>query len=140
MLDRILIFLAIVAIGVTLYRVYTARRLRHATQSAPADPLLADAPRGVPTVVYFTAPTCAPCQLQVTPMLRRLQAEYGDGLHIVRVDATQDPDAASRWGVLTVPTTFVFDADGQARAAYNGVFTEHQIKRELGLSSDSQAA
>lgn len=140
MLDRVLIFLAIVAVGVTLYRVYTVRRLRHATQSAPADPLLIDAPRGVPTLVYFTSPTCAPCQIHVTPMLRRIKDAYGDALHIVRVDVTQDPDAASRWGVMTVPTTFVFDANGQARAAHNGVFTEQQITRELGLLPDAHAA
>lgn len=65
-------------------------------------------------------------------MLRQLQAEMGaGGLHIVRVDATEDVEAADRWGVYSVPTVFVLDSKHQPRGVYHGGVTPDVLKQAL---------
>jgi len=129
MLERVAITVVLIVVGFVAYRVFTRWQIRQAAAQA-SDPLLSGAPR-VPTVVYFTTPTCGPCQTQQTPTLNLLKTEMGDGLHIVRVDAEADPDAASRWGVMTVPTVFILNPDGTPRKVYNGVVNASTLKDDL---------
>lgn len=131
MIERLLIMLLLIGAGVLIYRLLTRRQLNRVAQTALSDPLLAEVKSGTPTIVYFTTPTCAPCKFQQTPILQRLQTELGEHLRVIRVDATQDPDAATRWGVMTVPTTFVLDRQMQPRSVYNGVVDAETLKREL---------
>lgn len=131
MIERALIMLLLVGAGLLVYNLLTRRQLDRAAQTAPGDPLLADVKLGIPTIVYFTTPTCAPCKFQQTPILQHLQTELGEHLRVIRVDATEDPDAATRWGVMTVPTTFVLDRRMQPRSVYNGVVDADTLKREL---------
>lgn len=133
MLERALIAVVLIAVGVLVYRLVVCWQLRRcADLAANVDPLLAGRKDHVPTIVYFTTPTCAPCRLQQTPVLNQLQAELGEnGLQLIRVDATQDPDAARRWGVLTVPTTFVLDKNGHPAKVHNGVVALETLRQEL---------
>lgn len=131
MIERLLIMLLLIGAGVLIYRLLTRRQLNRVAQTALSDPLLAEVKSGTPTIVYFTTPSCAPCKFQQTPILQRLQTELGEHLRVIRVDATQDPDAATRWGVMTVPTTFVLDRQMQPRSVYNGVVDAETLKREL---------
>lgn len=134
MLERLLIAAALLALGFVVYRVIAARQVSKAASTATTDPLLADVPSGVATLVYFTTPTCLPCKTQQTPNLERLKADLGDRLHVVRVDATEDPAAADRWGVFSVPTTFVLGSDGTPRIVHNGVVSPERLKQDLGLA------
>lgn len=131
MIERIIIALVLLIVGFIICRLYTQRQLRRASNNAPTDPILRGLAPGIATIVYFTTPTCAPCRLQQTPTLQRLQQEMGDALRVIRVDATEDPDVADRWGVFSVPTTFVLDRDGQPRSVYNGIVDAQTLKREL---------
>jgi thiol-disulfide isomerase/thioredoxin len=132
MIERVWLALALLALCAAVYRLLLARQLRRVRQSAPADPLLAHVPAGMPAIVYFTTPTCAPCRLYIAPMLKQLQAEVGEQhLHIIRVDATQDPDAAERWGVFSVPTVFVLDSNHQPRGVYDGGVTSAALRQAL---------
>jgi thioredoxin-like negative regulator of GroEL len=47
------------------------------------------------------------------------------------VDASEDPDVADQWGVFSVPTLFVLDAEGQPRSVFNGVVGLEKLKQEL---------
>lgn len=132
MLERVLIAVILAAAGYAAWQVFTRWQLSRAAQAGSGrDPLLSDAPSGIPTIVYFTTPTCAPCRLQQTPTLERLKGELGDALHVVRVDATEQPDAASRWGVVSVPTLFILGADGAPRHVHNGVVSAAVLKQQL---------
>lgn len=134
MLERLTITIVLIAVGAIAYRLFTRWQLERATTAQTADPLLTDAPR-VPIVVYFTTETCGPCKTQQTPTLNLLKTELGDNLHVIRVDAEADPDAASRWGVMTVPTVFVLNPDGTPRKVYNGVVSAATLRQELPLVS-----
>ena len=130
MLERLLLVVVLVGAGVLIYRLYTARHVQRVA-AAPKDALLAGLRDGVPTIVYFTTPQCMPCKTQQAPALQALQTELGDALQVVRVDATEQPDAAERWGVFSVPTTFVLGPNGQARDVNYGVADAAKLRRQL---------
>ena len=133
MIERLIFVIVAFGIGILVYQLLIRRQLALVAQAAPLDPLLADVPAGVATIVYFTTPTCAPCQLQQTPTLKKLKEETGEHLQVIRVDATEDPEAATRWGVFSVPTTFVLDTQGKPRSVFNGVVSADVLRKEIGL-------
>ncbi len=56
---------------------------------------------------------------------------YGERLQILRVDVTEQPNLAQAWGVLSIPTTFLIDAEGQARGINHGVASADRLRRQL---------
>ena len=89
-----------------------------------------------PVIVYFTTPDCAPCKTVQRPALSRVSQLLGDALEVVEIDATQRPDLAKQWGVLSVPTTFLLDARGEARYVNNGVTRAEKLMEQLQTLSD----
>ncbi len=134
MIERLAAALFLLAFGVITYRLMIARQIRRTTALAPTDPLLSGLKPGVPTILYFTTPTCIPCKTQQTPALNRLQDELGEAVQIVKVDATEDEAAAQRWGVIGAPTTFVLDGHGATLAINHGVAETLKLKQQLGAA------
>ena len=72
-----------------------------------------------PTVLHFSAPWCGPCAA-----VRRVVDEVCDELPEVahvEIDMDANPEAARRLSVLSLPTTFIFDAKGFQRYRTSGV-------------------
>ena len=72
-----------------------------------------------PTVVHFSAVWCGPCA-----GVRRVVDQVCDelpGVAHVEIDMDANPEAARRLSVLSLPTTFIFDADGDQRYRTTGV-------------------
>lgn len=72
-----------------------------------------------PTVLHFSAPWCGPCEA-----VRRVVDEVCDelpGVAHVEIDMDANPEAAQRLSVLSLPTTFIFDAKGFQRYRTSGV-------------------
>lgn len=84
--------------------------------------------RAGPTVVHFSASWCAPCD-----RVRRVVAEVCDGLGAahVEIDIDANPAAARRLSVLSLPTTFIFDAEGQQRYRTAGVPRPDDLRSAL---------
>jgi thiol-disulfide isomerase/thioredoxin len=72
-----------------------------------------------PTIVHFSAVWCGPCA-GVRRVVDQVCAELPAVAH-VEIDMDANPDAARRLSVLSLPTTFVFDADGRQRYRTSGV-------------------
>ena len=72
-----------------------------------------------PTVVHFSASWCGPCA-RVRQVIEQVSKDLGDVAH-VEIDMDANPDAARRLSVLSLPTTFIFDADGHQRYRTAGV-------------------
>jgi len=75
--------------------------------------------RSGPTVVHFSAPWCGPCD-RVRRVVDQVCDDLGDVAH-VEVDLDANPQAASRFSVLSLPTTLIFDVDGRQRYRASGV-------------------
>lgn len=89
-----------------------------------------------PILVYFTTPDCAPCKTVQRPAINQVSRLLGERLEIVEIDATQRPDLAKVWGVMSVPTTFLLDARGEARFVNNGVARAEKLMEQLDTFSD----
>lgn len=131
MAERLVIVIALLALGFLLYRLFVRFHVGRAAASAPSDPILNGLRQGVPAVVYFTTPNCIPCRTQQQPALSRLQADLGDAIQIVRIDAAEDPETAKRWGVFSAPTTFILDHRGQPRDVNHGVADFTKLRRQI---------
>ena len=133
MLTRFLIVALLFIFGYGYYTLLTRRQIKKlAQQDRGSDPILRRLKQGVPAVVYFTTPHCIPCITQQQPTLNRLVETLGDNnIQVLKIDATQDPESADRWGVLSAPTTFVVDAHGRTQAVNHGVANLHKLTHQL---------
>lgn len=72
-----------------------------------------------PTILHFSAVWCGPCA-----GVRRVVEQVCDELPAVahvEIDMDANPAAARQLSVLSLPTTFIFDADGHQRYRTSGV-------------------
>ena len=75
--------------------------------------------RNAPTIVHFTAVWCGPCAA-VRRVIDQVCAELPMVAH-TEIDMDADPQTARALSVLSLPTTFIFDADGRQRYRASGV-------------------
>ena len=86
---------------------------------------------GAFVLVYFTTPNCVPCKTVQRPAINRLSQILGERLQVLEIDASQQPEVASRWGVLSVPTTFVIGPGGDVRHVNHGVTRAEQLLMQI---------
>lgn len=126
-----------VALGVAACRAWTRSRLRALRAESGAEhwTALDVRPDGRPAVVAFSTPSCAECRVQER-ILRRLP-----GVRVLPVDAHDRSQVASRFGVLTVPSTVVLRADGTVAAMNHGFADDGRLRSQLeGLGASERAA
>jgi thiol-disulfide isomerase/thioredoxin len=75
-----------------------------------------------PTIVHFSAVWCGPCA-GVRRVVDQVCSSFDErgGVAHVEIDMDANPAAARRLSVLSLPTTFIFDADGRLRYRAAGV-------------------
>ncbi len=82
-----------------------------------------------PTVVHFSASWCGPCT-QVRRVVHQVCDDLDQVAH-VEIDMDANPAAARRLSVLSLPTTFIFDADGRQRYRTSGVPKADDLRSAL---------
>jgi thioredoxin 1 len=81
---------------------------------------------GLPVIVDFWAPWCAPCRM-VAPMLESIAREYDGKLIVAKVNTDENPQWAIRYGVQGIPT-LLFISRGQAASKQVGVTSANVLK------------
>ena len=120
--------IGIIFLGLTIYWFLNHRLLTRAGNNI--NNLISPLPNK-PVIVYFTTPDCVPCKTIQRPALDKLTSTYGDKLHVLEIDATERPDLAKTWGVMSVPTTFLLNSKGEARYVNNGVARAEKLMEQL---------
>ncbi|WP_179473641.1 TlpA family protein disulfide reductase [Mycolicibacterium vinylchloridicum] len=72
-----------------------------------------------PTIVHFSAVWCGPCA-GVRRVVNQVCDDMRDVAH-VEIDMDANPAAARKLSVMSLPTTFIFDAQGRQRYRTAGV-------------------
>ena len=84
----------------------------------------------VPIVLDFWAPWCGPCKA-VEPILQQLAGETNGKVEFAKLNIDENPMTAARYGVLSIPTTIVFDG-GEAKETLVGARPRKHYERALG--------
>ncbi len=103
--------------------------LRDITDPADLDTTGVGLSPTAPTIVHFTAVWCGPCAA-VRRVIDQVCADLPGVAH-VEIDMDTDPDAARKLSVLSLPTTFIFDAAGRQRYRSAGVPKAGDLKAAL---------
>lgn len=69
-----------------------------------------------PCLIDFYADWCGPCKM-VAPVLEELQKEYGDNIHIYKVNTEAERELASMFGIQSIPSLLFVPVDGQPQMA-----------------------
>jgi len=142
MLERLLILLfaaLLVGIGWMLLRWLLAWRLERISRKPVANGLGAvihGDVSGAPTLLYFSTNQCAQCRFQQSPILDRLAS--ATTMDIVKIDAIESRELADYYGILTVPSTVLLNAQRKPVAINHGL--AHFEKLRLQCESLTQGA
>ncbi|MCB9720041.1 MAG: thioredoxin [Candidatus Omnitrophica bacterium] len=85
------------------------------------------------TLVDFWAEWCAPCRAQ-NPVLEELAGEWEGKVRIAKVNVDDDPELASRYNIMSIPTMILF-RDGRAVRQVTGVQSAAQLRALLAASN-----
>ena len=125
---RLFLAIGIIILGAAAYWLINQRLLVRAKNNVFT--LFKSLPKK-PVLVYFTTPDCAPCKTVQRPAIDQVRNLFGEKLQVIEIDAYERPDLAKVWGVISVPTTFLLDARGEARFVNNGVARANKLTEQI---------
>lgn len=134
MLDRVVVAIGLVILGVVAYRVLLLSQRRLVSRRAQSG----GAPRRAALLV-FTSPTCAPCKLQQLPIIQRLMTDWSDRIDVRIIDVTEQTGVAQQYGVWSLPTTIVLKADRNVVGINQGVANAKKLREQFEWATAGQA-
>jgi thioredoxin 1 len=82
-----------------------------------------------PIVVDFWAEWCGPCKM-IAPVLEEIASEHAGKVRIAKLNIDDNPGAARRYDVMSIPTLIVFK-DGQPAKRLVGAKPKGALLEEL---------
>lgn len=86
-------------------------------------------------LVDFWAVWCGPCKM-IAPTIEELSKEYGDKLKVVKLNTDENPDIASKYKIMGIPTLMFFK-NGEKVDQMVGAVPKPQIKSKIDSFLDS---
>ena len=80
-------------------------------------------------LVEFWAGWCGPCSM-LAPILEEISAELEDRLVVAKVDVDANPQMASQFGVMSIPTMILF-VDGVQAHSFVGAMGKDDLVAEF---------
>ncbi len=115
-------------------RLFVERQRRLALAAAPLVGGLPGQHGNKIRILAFSSDACTQCHTLQQPVLRRLQALRGDEIEVVEVDALNSPELASRYHILTVPSTVLLNPVGEALAVNYGFTNLNKLQQQMDAS------
>ncbi len=77
------------------------------------------------TLVDFFATWCGPCKM-LGPVLEELSTEMTD-VKFVKVDVDDNPELAEKFGIMSIPSVFLFK-NGEVAGSFLGLQSKENVK------------
>ncbi|MGC8586679.1 MAG: thioredoxin [Candidatus Micrarchaeia archaeon] len=81
-----------------------------------------------PVVVDFWAEWCGPCRFY-SPIIEEISKEFSKA-KFMSVNTDENPDIATTYGIMSIPTTMIFQ-DGKPKAGMVGAVPKETLKKWL---------
>ena len=82
-----------------------------------------------PVLVDFWAPTCPPCRV-IAPIIEELAGENADAVKFAKIDVSDNPQAATRYHVMNIPT-LIFFKDGEEVERIVGAKPKNALQKAI---------
>jgi thioredoxin 1 len=129
---RTLIAILIVGASYGAWKLLGLAVLLRARRPGAGDSLLPEGfVSGKPGFLIFGSPHCAPCVHAQKPAAKKIASELGAAIQLIEVDVTEEPSLAERYGVVSLPTVFLFDETGKPRRVNHGFVSVDELRRQI---------
>ncbi|MFW5830160.1 MAG: thioredoxin family protein [Planctomycetota bacterium] len=81
---------------------------------------------GLPRLVDLGATSCMPCKM-MAPILEELEREYEGRMEVIFIDVWENREAGKAYGISTIPTQILYDAEGRERWRHVGFIGKEDI-------------
>ena len=84
-----------------------------------------------PTLMFFSSEWCGNCK-RMKPIIAEISQTYAQKLNTVNIDIAKNPDAATKYDVLGIPTIIILK-DDNVIDRFTGFITKDVLIQKLGI-------